>query len=99
MNAGKHWTQASFASQVRQWRLQRGGGKGLKRKGSRPQSYRYRVNIDINGLSRQIYSDQASSRGLVVKAEDSWLKGCGFKTLTEDTIFQAPLIWMKSLEQ
>ncbi len=42
----------------------------------------------------------ASSRGLVVKAEeDSLLRGCGIKPPTEETIFQAPFIWIKSLEQ
>jgi hypothetical protein len=29
----------------------------------------------------------ASSDGLVVKAEDSWLRGRGFKPPTEETIF------------
>ncbi len=42
---------------------------------------------------------KVSSRGLVVKAEDSWLRGCGFKPPTEETIFQAPFIWINSLEQ
>jgi len=41
----------------------------------------------------------ASSCGLVVKAEDSYLGGHGFKPPTEKTIFQAPFIWIKSLEQ
>ncbi len=42
---------------------------------------------------------KASSRGLVVKAEDSWLKGRGFKHPTEENIFHAPFIWIKSVEQ
>jgi hypothetical protein len=31
----------------------------------------------------------------VVKAEDSWLRGQGFKLPTEETIFQVPFIWIK----
>ncbi len=31
----------------------------------------------------------ASSHGLVVKEEDSWLRGRGLKPPTEETIFQA----------
>ncbi len=38
---------------------------------------------------------QARSRGLVVEAEDSWLRGRGFKHPTEETIFQAQFIWIK----
>ncbi len=31
----------------------------------------------------------------MVKAEDSWLRGRGFEPPTEETIFQAPFIWIK----
>ncbi len=48
-------------------------------------------------LNKQI--DKASSCGLVVKAEDLRLRGSGFKLQTEETILQAPFIWIKSLEQ
>ena len=46
-----------------------------------------------------MYVIEVSSRGLVVKAEDSWLRGRGFKPPTEETIFQALFIWIKNLEQ
>jgi hypothetical protein len=36
--------------------------------------------------------------GLVVKTEDSGLRGCGFKPPAEENIFQAPFIWVKSLQ-
>jgi hypothetical protein len=38
------------------------------------------------------------SRGQVVKAEDSQLRGCGFKPSTEQTIFNALFILIQSVE-
>jgi len=40
--------------------------------------------------------NQAVSRGLVVKAEDSGPRGPGINPPTMETIFQAPFIWIKA---
>jgi hypothetical protein len=58
-------------------------------------SYCNRVIICTNKKIR----GTASSHGLAVKAEDSRLRGCGFKPPTEETIFPAPLIWIKAWKQ
>ncbi len=44
------------------------------------------------------FISKAGSCGLVVNAEDSWLRVGGLKPSTVETIFHAPFIWIKNME-
>ena len=53
-------------------------------------------NISWINIYKVIHYFKVSSRDLVVKAEDSWPRGLGFKPPLWRPFFQAPFIWIKA---